>query len=796
MTDFMLKLLGARVEAAGDIAGVRLAFQGGVSGFWFCLFAAVLGGLAWWTYYRLPISLDTRRRWILFSLRLGFLIALALLLLRPVLAFTVEGSIRRALLVLVDGSASMGIRDPRVSSEDLNRIAVATGSSVDTVRSRLELTRAALKSEGFNLLPRLAQRFDVVPFSFDADLTSLPRGLDPTNDEPFRIEDFIWTDRLTDAGKNSALGDSIREVVNRKRGQPLAGVFVITDGASNAGLSPREAAMQLKQESVPLYVYGVGVTSPRDIIVTNLSVPEVAFLNDEVQVNVRVRAQELEGVKSKVYLKVDGVKEDEKEIVFSTEEQMMNLRFLPGREGEFELEAGVDPREDETETGNNYLSRRIRVIDKKIKVLLVEETPRWEWKYLHAMLSRDRRVELKTVLYEGDPSITHGEDSHFLERFPPNRDELFSYDLVILGDVDPRRLSRVQMSNLGEFVSRFGGAFIMVAGKRHAPNKYRRTSIEDLLPVEFNAPLNDGTGEVLADKKIHLELTTRGRNSTMLQFSDQSGENARIWKSLPPIYWVARVLRSKPGAEVLVVDPDPAKSTRFGPMPVVAVQQYGLGQSLYVGTDNTWRWRRNVGDEYYYTFWGQIIQRLSLAHMLGGSRRSQITLNQTHYTSGQRARVFARLYRAGFEPVTDSSVKAFYQPRDSGGAFKTELTLRPVPDQPGLYRGDFIAPEAGEYEFGVNMDAGETKRFYVSDSTMELGDTAMNESLLREMADLSGGQFFREENLKELPDAIANRTEKVRSAMEVELWSSPLYFLVVLLLVTVEWVMRKLAYLK
>jgi len=86
--------------------------------------------------------------------------------------------------------------------------------------------------------------------------------------------------------------------------------------------------------------------------------------------------------------------------------------------------------------------------------------------------------------------------------------------------------------------------------------------------------------------------------------------------------------------------------------------------------------------------------------------------------------------------------------------------------------------------------------FNVSDARFELGDTAMNESLLREMAEISGGEFFREENLFGLPDRIAQRTEKVRSPMEVELWSSPLYFLLMLVLVTTEWVLRKLSHLK
>ncbi|PYI82579.1 MAG: hypothetical protein DME26_17195 [Verrucomicrobia bacterium] len=64
------------------------------------------------------------------------------------------------------------------------------------------------------------------------------------------------------------------------------------------------------------------------------------------------------------------------------------------------------------------------------------------------------------------------------------------------------------------------------------------------------------------------------------------------------------------------------------------------------------------------------------------------------------------------------------------------------------------------------------------------------------MANLTGGAFFREENLYNLPETIAAKTEKVRSSLEVELWASPMYFLLLLGVVTAEWILRKLSYLK
>ena len=60
----------------------------------------------------------------------------------------------------------------------------------------------------------------------------------------------------------------------------------------------------------------------------------------------------------------------------------------------------------------------------------------------------------------------------------------------------------------------------------------------------------------------------------------------------------------------------------------------------------------------------------------------------------------------------------------------------------------------------------------------------------------AGGQFYREEDLYKLPDAIRAKTERVRSPMEVELWASPLYFILMLLVVSAEWVLRKLSHLK
>jgi len=354
----------------------------------------------------------------------------------------------------------------------------------------------------------------------------------------------------------------------------------------------------------------------RDIIVGNLFTPEIAFVKDELKVTVRVRGQGMKGQPARLILKLGENQVEAKDLDFTVdEEQIVPLSFTPLTAGEFELSASIAPREDETVKDNNSVSQRIKVIDSKIKVLYVEQAPRWEFRYLQAVLLRDRRMETKCVLLEGAPSIAAGEGSPYLAKFPATKEELFKYDLVIVGEVDSKTFTPPQLDALNEFVSKFGGAALFIAGRKWMPRAYKDTPVEKMLPVELDMTAEPPQTARAAD---HARIDAGSRTNPMLHLAPKDDESAEEWKRIPPIYWESRVARAKPAAQVLLVDPDPAKASRFGKMPVVAMQQYGLGQVLYVGTDNTWRWRRNGKLDIYATLWGQVTQRMALAHLLAG----------------------------------------------------------------------------------------------------------------------------------------------------------------------------------
>lgn len=772
------------------------------------LAGVLLAAGVWWLYRREDAEVTLARRIAMASARALLLAMLLVILLRPVLAVTTRSQVNESLALLVDTSSSMQIADVRDRSDDQQRAAIALGQAdasaglrqdapaADNAAhpARMDLVKAALKNQSLDMLNRIGREFQLSVFNFDRQATELGVGSRQT---PERNQ---WVDRLQAKGDSTALGDAIRQVLVAKRGQALGGILVISDGANNSGISLLSAAQLAREERVPIYCYGVGITSPKDIQVSAILAPDVAFVQNELPVTVRLRTQGYRGQRGTLVLKMDGEQVDSQEVAFDEEgERTIGMRFTPGKTGDFVLEASIQPQSDEVVTDNNTSPpKHLRIVNTRIKVLQIEQTPRWEFKYLQAMLMRDPRVEYHCWLIEADAG-TEAENSKrpspYINSFPTRKEDLLRYDVVILGDVEPRKLPAEALEWLNTFVANYGGGLIVEAGSRAMPMAYRRTPLEKMLPVELDAvPMVKISTD--SERPIHLELTPAGKASSMLRLAEKDTESQGRWEKLPPLYWTARVSGAKPAAEVLAVDPDGSKATRAGKMPVMAIQQYGLGSVLYMGTDNTWRWRLNEGEALFNRFWGQTVERLAMGRLLGGGGWTQLSLDRNALAPGDRVTVYGRVYREGdFEPVIEPRVDAYFIPRGQPGN-RREVIMRALPDQPGMYRGELIAPGPGQYQVCLSAAAQTHADFVVIDTHAEHGEAALNEAGLRELTVRTGGAFVREEGLYQLPDQMRHVVKPVLSTYEVEIWSSPLFFLAGLALGGTEWWLRKRALLK
>src|SRR5439155_5695660 len=213
-TDLFLRLLGVRMEDAVHIAKASLAFHGGVSWGWFVLLLLALAALIWWFYRNSPVHITGPRKVLLATLRIAFIALLLLLLVRPVLSFTVEGSVRRLLVLLVDSSSSMRIKDPRIDQPDQKRAAIALGeidpakgltqsfnkskAKLDLDLPRIDLVKATLKNDQLNLLPQLDKEFDLEAYTFAQGVAGIAsRRETTTNASPREASKHVTTDQFT-----------------------------------------------------------------------------------------------------------------------------------------------------------------------------------------------------------------------------------------------------------------------------------------------------------------------------------------------------------------------------------------------------------------------------------------------------------------------------------------------------------------------------------------------------------------------------------------------------------------------
>ena len=809
MLRFLLYFLAPGEKLPPGTTQFSLGYDGLSLGWAFFALVLLIAAVAW-SYRAYAPELSRPMRLGLVILRSLLLGLLLLLLVRPVLLITIEESVRRPLLVLLDTSQSMGLVDHRETGDDVARAALAKGllapagglkqslanGKVDDLKqlSRQQMLETLAANSQMNLWPRLYANADVVFYGFGRKLTELGEFA-PRDGSKLTTDDSVaFFHTVHDDDNLTALGDGLRDLLNDQRGQPISGVLVITDGANNSGSSPIEAAAMAKQDGVPLFLYGVGITTPQDIMVTELSGPQASNVKEKVDLTVHIRAQSMIGHKATVQLKANGKVVDEKPVEFRADgDQEMTLGYTPDEMGEVDLEASIPPLPEEAVKTNNSAATRLRIVDNKIKVLLVEEEPRWDYQYLLTMLQRDRRINLKVVLLKGDPDLGSEPDSPFLPKLPDDKETLDINDLIIIGDVDPGDLGDTRMKLISDWVDKSAGGLIFMAGPKFDPNAFQGTPLEVLLPVETEGKAADRYAD-----PVQLKLTPAGETSSMLMLSPNPQENAAIWNGFPGVHWTAWVGKARPGAQVLLTDPTPARATASGPMPVMALQSYGLGQSLYIGFNETYRWRAHEGEKYYTHIWGQILQALSTQRNADSSALTQLKTDRSHYLTGDRVQISGRIFKSGLEPLTDPevpgtiTVKAAAEPgHPAPGEQTSELRLEAVPDRPGEYQGKMTATSAGSYSFSTVRDPKAVLKFEVTDPKIELSDIAMNEKLLRAMAATSDGQFFREEDLNSLPDQVAAKSTGSVTFKKIPLVFSPWLLALIILVACAEWLWRR-----
>ncbi len=742
-------------------------------------------------YRRDAAHLSRRARLGLTALRLASLVVLLFMLSQAILS--VERTGLPYVLVMLDTSGSMATED-LYSQAAMRSTAARMLKQAQLAKStRLNLGKALLLRNDGEFLKRLVQDHKLRVYT-----VAEAEGLLGSGDylRPEAIDGLLPEIRkLQPRGEQTRLGDAVRRVLVGLRGTPPSAIVLITDGVVTDGEKLSQAARYARQKSVPLLTVAVGNPDPtRDVELHDVLADEVAFVDDPVTFSFKLTGRGYSGKKSRVVLRLKGQDEPlaarEFELGPDGAAQRLELTFTPKAVGDFDyvLEALALPKE--TNVKNNKEMRRVSIRKERIRVLLVDSLPRWEFRELKVLLEREKSVELKTVLQDADPEYSQ-EDRSALPHFPVKKDDLFHYDVVVLGDVNLSYLSGSVLDNLREFVREKGGGLLLIAGPSFNPAAYGGTPLETLLPIEL-AGLRLPADTALIES-FHPELTVEGaKGSSIFRFADGERESQEVWNQLPGFYWMVEAPVLKPGALALATHP--LRTGSSGKLPVVAMQRFGAGKVMFHASDETWRWRFRTGDLYYGRYWVQVMRYLSRSKLLGKDRTAELTVDRRVYKTGDDVELRLRFVDEKLAPSANNGVTIVIE---RPGEAQRKVVLNRLPESPTVFEGQVSQLAEGTYHAWVAApafsEAPPSQDFKVESPARETRLLQTDAEELRRAASLTpGGKhytvFGADQILNDIPPGLPAPLETDKP---IQLWNHWLTLGLFVGLLCTEWILRK-----
>jgi hypothetical protein len=726
-------------------------------------------------------------RLMLAALRLAVVVIVLLMIAQVSLSLKRSGL--PYLAVIVDDSLSMTIVDRyeekvrTAMAEQLRQAQVEGGEP-----SRWNLARTLLCRRGGAMLSELSENYKLRVYFLT--------GIRPSGETavPELCEEIA---ALRPTGESTRLGAAVRAVLDELRGTVPAAIVLLSDGINTDGPPLAEAAAPAQRRNVPLFLVGLGSDQPvRDLKLSDLLVDDVVFVDDVVNFDVQLTGSGLQGTKVCVVLR----EKDQPQVLAQVEatvgpdgqSQQVRLSYRPSRVGRFQYVVEVDPQPGELQTANNRLEKTIEVRKEKIRVLLVQAYPSYEFRYLRNMLARDETIELHTVLQEADVQYAE-QDPAALRVFPVRREELFAYDVIILGDVNPALLSAATLQNVADFVDQpgKGGALICIAGPKYMPAAYRDSPLARLIPVDLGSIRLPDANQALTEGFV-VQPTELGLTSPPLQLGDTPAETRTIWQHLPPVYWLLEAPDLKPAARVLAEHP-----TRLGHdgrrLPVICMQYVGAGKVLLHATDETWRWRWRMGDALFARYWIQMIRYLARSKLSEGGRSAVLSTDQAEYQRGESVRLRLRFADPRQAPAEDDGVTVVVE---HPGNQTQRLPLRRTAAGQGIFEGLLSKPPVGSYHAWVAIPAMEgrspTADFTVKPPAGEFERVQMDAAALKQAAQLTKGRFYTFQTAPRLVDDLPpGHQVPIESPRPEPLWNKWPVVLIFLVLLIGEWILRK-----
>ena len=674
------------------------------------LLGCILFGIAYaFVLYRWQIRLNKALRNFLFGLRTISVTAIAFLLFAPPLKTTTKTAEKPLIILAQDNSASIAISKP-------------AGFNSKTYTDQFK-----------ELEKTLSKDYEVRSFSFGATVNS---GLN-----------FKFNDKLSNLSSVFKMIDD--DFANRN----IGAVILASDGIYNQGGNP---VYQSKNLKAPVYTIAMGDTIPkRDILISNVNYNNIAYLNNQFQIEVSVEAFQSRGATATLAVSDQSGTLFTKPVNVSSNEFRLTVPItLPAnRKGIQRYTIKLSAVSNELSIENNAQTIFVEVIDGRQNVLIIANSPHPDIAALRQSIEINKNYEVQVALAD-DVSQASVEKA----------------GLVILHQLPS--VSNPAQKILQQIANK---PVLFVLGAQSNMGLF--SASQSVLNINSSGSIQEVVASVSPD---------------FYGFTLSEGTKIKLQSFAPLIAPFGNYGLKGPGSVAIVQQIGKVVTT-------IPLLVFGGDQQRKVGVlagEGIWRWRleefqENNTHEAVNELVSKTVQYLSSRD---DKRKFRVYPAKNSYDENEHVILNAELYNDAYELVNTPDVNVSLKNREgksysflfsrSGNAYTLDAGILP----------------SGEYSFDAKTKLGSkeyqaTGQFVIRQQQAEFQQTTANHQLLFALAEQNAGEMIYPNQLSNLPKLIKANENVKTIVYEDRKYEDPInykiIFFLILALLSVEWFSRK-----
>ena len=568
------------------------------------------------------------------------------------------------------------------------------------------------------------------------------------------------TESFDSSGSSTDIGKVLNHIeLNQDN---LAGAVIISDGQNNNGINPKSLIKNIK---VPVYTLGIGETKPLiDLSIESVDAPTVAVKGENVNIKATINSYGNLDEKVNVVLYSGKKMIGSKFLNISGQGSRNEARFIftPLNLGENEYIVKVSSLSEEINIDNNQQKFLISVLKDHYKVALITGAPSFNTIVIKEYITNYPRVELDHYVLSNNG-------------YTPSLKLFWStpYQLIIFDNYPIDVLKSKTQKIYSKKITSEKASLLWIIGQNITSE-----SAQSLTPF-FHLEYVD---ENINSDKNSWYFTEDIINSSIIQGS-LTNQKSNFADIFPPI-----TTPYKFNAKHKKVNPI-AYHESDEVIPVIFMGDVKNIRSIVWTSNDFSTVKYNISsNNNFRDIWSNLFSWLLKT---GGDRNLYFRLNKESYQQGEEILITGSSIQDNLSINNQAFITIMH---DSMEVNSFELRFNPESNR---WEGNFWAPKPGNYNYKIVINDGSSEpmeqigKFIVEKSQIELNQVSLNLPLLTNISNGTGAEYYSWESRSVLVDKIKSVKNKTKIDKSVVLSENKWVMIILIILLTIEWVFRK-----